>query len=68
MSRPAAPGGDLVSETQTAAEYRRLHNAAHQMLNAADTAARNGDHTTEQRAQTAAGRLLDATQQTGDTR
>jgi hypothetical protein len=49
----------------TAAEHQRLQNAAHQMLDAADTAARNGDTTTEQRAHDAAGRLLDAASQIG---
>lgn len=44
---------------QQAAEYQRLQAGAHQMLDAADTAARNGDHATEQRAEQAAGRLLD---------
>lgn len=41
-----------------AVEYGRLQRAAHQMLDAADTAARNGDTTREQRAEQAAGRLL----------
>lgn len=40
-------------------EYQALQNAAHQMLDAADQAARNGDPATEQRAEQAAGRLLD---------
>lgn len=40
-------------------EYQRLQAAAHQMLDAADTAARQGDPATEQRAEAAAGRLLD---------
>jgi hypothetical protein len=50
---------------ETAAEYQRLQQAANQMLDAADTAARQGDTTTEQRAQEAAGRLLDAASNVG---
>lgn len=45
--------------TPKAVEYQALQNAAHQMLDAADQAARNGDPVTEQRAEAAAGRLLD---------
>lgn len=51
--------------TPTAVEYARLHNAAHQLLDTADTAARRGDSATEQRAEAAASRLLDAAQQIG---
>ena len=40
-------------------EYRALQAAAHQMLDAADTAARQDDPVTEQRAEAAAGRLID---------
>lgn len=54
-----------MSETPTAAEYRRIQAAATQMLDAADTAARNGDTATEQRADQAAGRLLDQAKQIG---
>jgi len=48
-----------------ATEYQRLQRAAHQMLDAADTAAHQGDPATEQRAEAAAGHLLDTAQQTG---
>jgi hypothetical protein len=51
--------------TPTADEYRRLTNAAHSLLDTADTAARSGDTATEQRATRAAGRLLDAANGTG---
>lgn len=54
--------------TPTADEYARLQRVAHQMLDAADQAARNGDTTTEQRAVEAAGRCLDATNQIDGTR
>lgn len=47
----------------TANEYARLQAAAHQLLDTADQAARQGDTTTEQRAEAAAARLLDATNQ-----
>ncbi|MGK9463947.1 hypothetical protein ACSLFT_28535 [Streptomyces sp. G6] len=47
---------------QHSTEYARLQRAAHQMLDAADTAARRGDTATEQRAEQAAGRLLDQAQ------
>jgi hypothetical protein len=49
----------------TEQEYARLQRAATQMLDAADTAARNNDPATEQRAQAAAGRLLDAASEIG---
>lgn len=49
MTYPAAPKAD---------EYRALQAAAHQMLDAADQAARQDDPATEQRAEAAAGRLL----------
>jgi hypothetical protein len=51
--------------TPTAAEYRRLTNAAHSLLDTADTAAQRGDTATEQRAVTAAGRLQAAANGTG---
>jgi hypothetical protein len=51
-----------MTATPKADEYQALQNAAHQMLDAADTAARNGDPATEQRAEQAASRLLTAAQ------
>jgi hypothetical protein len=51
-----------VTGTPKADEYQALQAAAHQMLDAADTAARNGDPATEQRAEQAASRLLTAAQ------
>lgn len=51
----------------TTDEYARLQHAAHQMLDAADQAARNNDPATEQRAEAAAARLLNATNQIGGT-
>lgn len=45
--------------TPTADEYARLQRASHQMLDAADQAARDSNPTREQRAEQAAGRLLD---------
>jgi hypothetical protein len=46
--------------TDTAAEYQRLTRSAVSLLDTADDAARRGDTDAEQRAVTAAGRLLDA--------
>ena len=54
-----------MSETPAAAQYRQLQNAATQMLDAADTAARNGDTTAEHLAEQAAGRLLNQAAQVG---
>jgi hypothetical protein len=53
------------THNHTAEEYARLQRAAHQMLDAADTAARRGDHATEQRADAAAGRYLDQASKIG---
>jgi hypothetical protein len=46
--------------TPTADEYQCFTTEAHVLLDTADTAAQRGDTATEQRAVTAAGRLLDA--------
>jgi hypothetical protein len=46
--------------SESAAEYAALTRDANALLDCADAAARRGDYGTEQRAEDAAGRLLDA--------
>jgi hypothetical protein len=57
----------VTTHQDTATEYARLQAAAHQLLDTADTAARRGDTDTEQRAEQAAGRLLNAANKIGST-
>lgn len=57
----------MTTHQHTATEYAALTRDANALLDTADTAARRGDTDTEQRAEAAAGRLLDAANQIGGT-